>query len=128
VELATLGFRLLKDECEFLLRIYRELNQDHRDIVRLPLSRNSCPPFGGKWEYVHCALWMLSHRTKWMIAQAEVTWAEMAWADRPILFTTSKDESIVMANLLADLERFQTDLETTIKRLKVSSAFGGAPR
>jgi hypothetical protein len=116
--LMTLGFRLLKDDCEFVLRAYRQLDQDHRDAVRLPLSPHSWPEFGEKWEYVDCALWMLSHRTKWIVAQAEQVWTEMGWTDRPLLFASSKDRSIVMANLLADLGKLQGDLERKIEEIR----------
>lgn len=105
--LANLALGFMIEQAELFLRLYRELDQHERDQVKFPLSPNSCPDFGQKWELRHARLWALRQHLDWLVLTAETAWKEMGWTDRPMLFVDAKDSSIVMANLLGSLEDFK---------------------
>ena len=113
-KLANLAFGFMLEETIYFLRVYRELDQNERDHVKLPLSPNSYPEFGEKWEYRHCCLWCLGQRLGWLVRTAEIAWEEMGWRDRPMLFSDARDRSIVMANLLGSLDDFKLRIKDKI--------------
>ena len=65
--LGTMPARMLFEEADYLHRIYRVLDQDHRDQVRLPLHTGSWPEFGKQWDYVHVSLFSHERRVRWLI-------------------------------------------------------------
>jgi hypothetical protein len=113
-QLANLAFGFMLEKTIYFLRVYRQLDQSERDYVKLPLSPNSYPVFGEKWEYRHCCLWSLGQQLEWLVRTAEIAWKEMGWTDRPMLFADARDRSIAMANLIGSLDDFKLCLKDKI--------------
>src|SRR5207249_1460844 len=93
--LATLPFRFMDEECTYVLRLYRQIDQLNRDQVKFPLKVGSWPEFGKPWEYHHFVLAALSTRVGWIVLKSEKVWLEMGWTDKPMLFRTAKDQSTI---------------------------------
>lgn len=113
-KLANLAFGFMLEETIYFLRVYRELDQKYRDQVGRPLSPKSWTSRGEKWEYPQCCQWMLAGRIHWLTKTAEIAWQEMGWADRPMLFSDAKNQSIGMANLIGSLDDFKLRLKDKI--------------
>jgi hypothetical protein len=121
--LANLAFGFMLEEVAYFLKVYRELDQNHRDKVRLPLSPHSYPNYGDKWEHVDCCLWMLNHRVRWLAHAAEIAWKQMGWTDTPALFLDARDRSIVMANLIGSLDEFRQTLKQKLSLFQDEKSF-----
>jgi hypothetical protein len=102
----SLPQRMLFEEADLLHRIYRGLDQDHRELVRLPLRNSSWPAFGKEWSYVEVTLYSMSQRVLWLSSVGKKAFQEMHWAtDSVELFRIG--ESVLMADLLHALEEFR---------------------
>lgn len=102
----TLPQRMLFEEADFLHRAYRDLDQDHREEVRLPLHNASWPEFGREWNAIHAGLFALSFRTKWFLLTATKVFSEMQWPTESVeLFRIN--EQTRMVDLLHALEEFR---------------------
>src|SRR5581483_2704074 len=112
----TLAPRMLFGEANYLHRVYRGLDQDDRDRVRLPLFSASWPEFGKEWDFVHVSLYSHARRVDWLVRTAQAVWSEMKWPTAPVeLFRLSANTT--MADLLHALEEFRHLLRTKFSYL-----------
>lgn len=79
-DLNTMVLRMLFEEADYLHRIYRGLDQDHRERVRLPMFNGSWPNFGKEWDYIHATLFSHASRVTWLIRTSQAVWSEMKWS------------------------------------------------
>jgi predicted nucleotide-binding protein len=108
---STMPARMLFEEADYLHRVYRGLDQDHHDRVRLPLNTKSWPNFGKEWDYVNVSLYTHAERVHWLLRIAQSVWVEMKWRIESVeLFQLS--ESTMMVDLLHSLEEFRQLLRT----------------
>jgi predicted nucleotide-binding protein len=107
----TTAVRLLFEEADYLHRIYRGLDQDHRERVRLPLFNASWPDFGKEWDYVHATLFSHASRVTWLIRTSQAVWSEAKWPTAGVeLF--QMPEHVKMVDLLHALDDFRRLLRT----------------
>jgi hypothetical protein len=95
----TLPQRMLSEEADYLHRMYRGLDQDHREQVRLPLHNSSWPAFNMPWGYVHVTLFTMRGRVSWLKRVAPEVFRAMRW-DTASVELFHVEESIRMADLL----------------------------
>lgn len=91
--------------------IYRGLDQDNRDRVRLPLFNGSWPDFGKEWDFVGATLFSHASRVDLLIRISQSTWSELKWRVEPVeLFQMNQHST--MADLLHALDEFRRLLRT----------------
>lgn len=113
---SAIALRLLIEECQFMIRMYRMLDQDFREESRLPLHSASWPEFGKIWTYPQYCMSSLSSSLKLFLNKAELVWKESGWTDSHPIFQTGRIESTLLANLIGDLDSFQRALEHKIRQ------------
>ena len=107
----TMALRMLFEEADYLHRIYRGLDQDNRDRVRLPLSNGSWPGFGKEWDFVDATLFSHASRVDWLIRTSQSAWSELKWRVEPVeLFQMNQHSTMV--DLLHALDEFRRLLRT----------------
>jgi hypothetical protein len=106
----NLLLRLLLVKADYLHVIYRRLDQDAREYVRLPLNRESWPSLDTERNLVPVLLRTQSELLEWLKDQGRIVWQEMGWrVDSIALFHI--DKSTLMVDLLEALSAFKRDLE-----------------
>jgi predicted nucleotide-binding protein len=107
----TMALRMLFEEADYLHRIYRGLDQDNRDRVRLPLFNGSWPDFGKEWDFVAATLFSHSSRVDWLIRTSQSAWSELKWRVEPVeLFQVN--QYTTMVDFLHALDEFRRLLRT----------------
>lgn len=107
----TLALRMLFEEADYLHRIYRGLDPDNRDRVRLPLFNGSWPGFGKEWDFVDAMLFSHATRVNCLIRTSQSAWSELKWRAEPVeLFQMNQHSTMV--DLLHALDEFRRLLRT----------------
>lgn len=112
----ALTLRLMLEDCESILKIYRRLDYDNHtqpERVRLPFAESSWPEFGEKWDYLHAMLFSLARELGVFIHKGHVLWKELAEPEDGVdLFKLGRNT--VMIDLIGALEDFQKRLEVIV--------------
>lgn len=116
----TLAFRLMIEQCEFLLKGYRNLLASDPDHSKRPLSHQDSWPLlesNSTWTYTQLRLWLLASDYRWLVESAKASFAEMGWTEQVPFF---RESPVYMVELLPVLEKFERTLESKIALLEAT--------
>jgi hypothetical protein len=114
----TLAFRLMTEQCEFLLKAYRGLWGADPEHSKRPLSHVDSwplPESNSTWTYTQLSLYRLAKDYRWLAGTAKAAFAEMGWKEYVPLFNETPD---YMVDVVAILEKFERTLEKKIELLE----------
>lgn len=114
----SLAFRILVKECQFLLKAYREISSADPEHTKWPLSHVDSWPLPNPpvvWNYTELTLRQLYHSYVWLTREVTSAFQEMGWNE--LLPDLTKNRPY-MAEVLAELEKFERTLEAKIAALE----------
>ena len=113
-----LAFRMLSEECEFFLRVYRQIKFDNPESCRYPLNSSSWPTFNPPttWTSTQISLCNLAARLDWFIIVSRKAFEEAGWKDYVEIFQLNRQQATIV-ELEAALEAFKNFLKTKIASL-----------
>jgi predicted nucleotide-binding protein len=107
----TMALRMLFEEADYLHRVYRHLDEDNGERVRLPLFGGTRAQFGNNWDFVDATLFSHASRVDWLIRTSRSAWFEMKWPVEPVELFQMNEHS-TMVDLLHALDEFRRLLRT----------------
>lgn len=85
----SLGFKIMLEMCQFLVKDYRRLSSTDPENTKVPLTNNNWPELGGNkvWSYTQLSLWRNFLYYTRLLKTAKQAFVEMGWeTDLPPLF------------------------------------------
>ena len=116
---ATLFLKMMIEECDLFLRIYRGLYADYPEETKFPLNYKSWPEFssGKIWTVAQLRLSCFNSRLDWFVMMLKAGFRLTGWKDSPEIFDMPKD-STRMVDLLESLSRLRIVMLDKVKVLE----------
>jgi len=115
---SALAFWMLREKCDFLLRVYRQIKFDDPAKCKFPLSSSSWPSLDppAVWTQIQLKLYDLSNQFGWFILMSRKAFEEIGWKDHVELFQLDRQRATII-ELETALEAFKNLLSSKISSL-----------